>query len=104
MWRRFERRLGFAREELRLAALVAGVDVPMLIVHDVDDRDVPWEEGQALARAAANARFVGTRGLGHRQILRAPEVVEKVRRFIVETDSAIEPEVEGALALAGRSS
>lgn len=106
MWRLFERRLGFARSELALAALVAGAEVPMLIVHDLDDRDVPWEEGRALAKAAANARFVGTRGLGHRQLLRSPQVVERVCSFIRagEADSAIEPAVEGALALAGRSS
>ncbi len=56
--------------------------IPALLIHDEDDHDVPWREGETLARAWPGAEFVRTRGLGHRRVLRDPEVVAWVIRFI----------------------
>jgi pimeloyl-ACP methyl ester carboxylesterase len=56
--------------------------LPALIIHDRDDRDVPWQEGEAVARAWPHARFLRTEGLGHRRILRDPEVIDRVLRFL----------------------
>jgi len=58
------------------------LDVPGLVIHDQDDRDVPIEEGIAVARAWPGAQFVRTTGLGHRRILRDPAVVARVTAFI----------------------
>jgi pimeloyl-ACP methyl ester carboxylesterase len=58
------------------------IGLPALIIHDRDDRDVPWQEGEAVARAWPNARFLRTEGLGHRRILRDPEVIDRVVRFL----------------------
>jgi pimeloyl-ACP methyl ester carboxylesterase len=62
--------------------LARQLDVPGLIVHDQDDIDMPWQEGEAVARAWPGAQFVRTAGLGHRRILRDPEVLARVTAFI----------------------
>src|SRR3989344_1680886 len=62
--------------------LARQLDVPGLVIHDQDDRDVPIEEGIAVAQAWPGAQFVRTTGLGHRRILRDPEVIARVAAFI----------------------
>jgi pimeloyl-ACP methyl ester carboxylesterase len=49
--------------------------VPALIVHDLDDTEVPYRGGQLLAHTWPGARLVTTVGLGHRRILRDPRVI-----------------------------
>ena len=58
------------------------LDMPGLVIHDQDDRDVPIEEGMAVAQAWPGAQFVRTTGLGHRRILRDPDVIARVTAFI----------------------
>ena len=55
---------------------------PLLIVHDREDRETYWSEGNALAQAWPNARLITTEGLGHRKILREPALIEEATRFI----------------------
>jgi pimeloyl-ACP methyl ester carboxylesterase len=62
--------------------LVRRLDVPGLVIHDQDDRDAPIEGGIAVARAWPGAQFVRTTGLGHRRILRDPDVIARVTAFI----------------------
>jgi pimeloyl-ACP methyl ester carboxylesterase len=62
--------------------IARGLDIPALLVHDQEDRDVPWQEGATLARAWPNATSVQTQGLGHRRILRDPDVVARVVAFM----------------------
>ena len=57
--------------------------IPALIIHDRDDRTIPWEEGEAVAKAWPNARLVLTKGLGHRRILADSEVVRKTVDFMM---------------------
>jgi pimeloyl-ACP methyl ester carboxylesterase len=63
-------------------ALARQVDLPGLVIHDEDDGDVPWQDGEAVACAWHGAQFVRTVGLGHRRILRDPEVIAQVTTFI----------------------
>lgn len=49
--------------------------VPTLVIHDLDDADVPVAEGRSLVRHWPHARLMETRGLGHRLILRDREVI-----------------------------
>ena len=57
---------------------------PLLVVHDRDDREVPWEDGAAIAAAWPRARRLDTEGLGHQRILRDPAVTQAVADFIAE--------------------
>ena len=67
----------------RLSAqhMLTGLGIPALIIHDRDDAEVPWEDGQAVAQAA-NAELVITEGLGHRRILRDKDVIRRTLDFI----------------------
>ncbi len=58
--------------------------VPALLLHCQDDQDIPAHEGARLHNLWPNSRFVQTEGLGHRRILRDPEVVRQVVEFVTE--------------------
>jgi len=82
-YRRLEARFGADLwERFSPAALARLLDLPGLVVHDQDDTDVPWQEGAAVAQAWPGAQFIRTAGLGHRRILRDPEVIARVTAFI----------------------
>ncbi len=78
-----ERRFGptiWARFSARVAA--RRLTVPALILHDLEDDEVAYREGQLLSHAWPGARLVTTAGLGHRRILRDERVVaETVELF-----------------------
>lgn len=82
MQERFERRLGHRWDEFELPQSVRHVRAKALVVHDAGDREVTPASGLALARAWPGARFLRTDGLGHRAILRDPQVVADVVDFI----------------------
>jgi pimeloyl-ACP methyl ester carboxylesterase len=50
---------------------VKQLTMPALVIHDKDDKEVPWTEGQAVASAWPGAELVLTHSLGHRRILNA---------------------------------
>jgi hypothetical protein len=53
-----------------------------LIVHDFDDPEVPWGDGELYARHWRNARLLTTQGLGHNRVLDEPDVIEAVLAFM----------------------
>ena len=56
--------------------------VPTLILHDKKDREIPWENGKAIAAQWPWATFVTTQNLGHRRILINGEVIHQVTEFV----------------------
>jgi pimeloyl-ACP methyl ester carboxylesterase len=75
MQQRIERALGHRWDEFELPQSVRHVRAQALVVHDAGDREVSPSSGLALARAWPGAKFLRTEGLGHRAILRDPDVV-----------------------------
>lgn len=63
---------------------VKNLNTKALIIHDENDEDVPWQSGQAIADAYKSAKFIRTRGLGHRRIIRDPDVVNATIEFITQ--------------------
>ena len=63
-------------------------EVPALIIHDHDDRDVSWHEGEAIANAWPHARFLRTEGLGHRRVLRDGGVIARSVEFLGPASAA----------------
>jgi pimeloyl-ACP methyl ester carboxylesterase len=82
--RRLERRAGVVVDELDFPAMAAGLHTPALVIHDGGDREVALEDGAAIAEAWPGARLLTTSGLGHRRILRDPEVIAETRSFVVD--------------------
>ena len=84
MQQRFERRFGHRWEEFELPQSVARVNAQALVIHDANDREVSAASGLALARAWPAAKFLRTRGLGHRQVLRDATVVGDAVDFLAD--------------------
>jgi len=61
---------------------VRDLTLPGLIIHDEEDREVPFSQGERLAKTWPAARLLPTRGLGHRRILRDPTVISEVVDFL----------------------
>lgn len=55
---------------------------PTLVVHDRDDKEVPYAEAEDLVAAWPAADLMTTEDLGHRRILRDPKVVERMAAFV----------------------
>lgn len=87
MQRAIEAWAGVALADLDPRPLAAGIEAPLLIVHDRDDREVPHAAGEALAAAWRGARLLTTTGLGHHRVLRDPEVGEEILRFLAPLQS-----------------
>ncbi len=84
MRRSVEGRLGVAMADLRGGLLAPDMKTPLLVIHDEDDNEVPWQDGKTYAEAWPGARLLTTRGLGHRRILREAEVLASVAAFFNE--------------------
>jgi pimeloyl-ACP methyl ester carboxylesterase len=77
MLRRVQQRLGGAWVELEVRNLVRALDVPMLLLQDPEDTEVPWAHGEAIAAAWPGARLEAVPGLGHSRLLRDPAVIAR---------------------------
>jgi pimeloyl-ACP methyl ester carboxylesterase len=78
----FERQTSFRWQDLVVPALTPAPRVPLLVVHDRSDREVPWHDGAAIAAAWPDAALVTTERLGHRRLLRDSGVVARVVDFL----------------------
>jgi pimeloyl-ACP methyl ester carboxylesterase len=78
---KFEAEYGFDSSELRVRPPAHAPATPALVVHDRDDREVPYASADRIVRAWPAATLVTTTGLGHQRLLRDPEVVRKVVAF-----------------------
>lgn len=77
-----ERRLGIGFAELAVPAIAARQQARLLVVHDTEDRETPFAGGAAIARAWPGGELMSTRGLGHRRLLVASVVIERVVAFV----------------------
>ncbi len=78
----FERRVRRAWEAVEGPALASRLATPLLVVHDEQDREVPHAEAVETAQAQPGAQLLTTTGLGHRRILKDPQVIREVVRFM----------------------
>ncbi len=62
--------------------VVKEIDVPILVIHDKDDRDVPVECAVNIHKHLKKGQLIITEELGHRRILRNDEVTQKIVSFI----------------------
>ena len=95
--RRLEDRFGGGFEHYDVRTDCAAMKIPLLVVHDRLDAEVPWEQGEAIALAWPGAEMVATEGLGHGRILRDPAVVARVSAFVA-THLGARPRADEGLA------
>jgi pimeloyl-ACP methyl ester carboxylesterase len=82
--RRLRARFGVPIEDVRAERLASTMRGPLLVVHDENDREVPFACGEAIARAWPGAELVRTSGLGHQRILRDPATVRTIVQFVAQ--------------------
>ena len=56
--------------------------MPFLVIHDKGDKEVPYGQGEGYANSLPNVKFVTTTGLGHRRILKDPDIINMLVDFI----------------------
>ena len=84
MRRNLESRLRMRWEDIHIPTLARELRAAALVIHDREDPDVPFFHAEQIAGAWPGARLVPTAGLGHRAILRDPEVVRTTVAFLRE--------------------
>lgn len=82
MQAQIERRFGIRWSDFEVEATAPKLTQPVLIVHDVDDRDNPFRDGERYAQHWPGARLVASHGLGHHGALRDSAVIHEVAAFI----------------------
>ncbi|AKC88439.1 hydrolase [Pseudoxanthomonas suwonensis] len=82
MFEGFERQIGLPVDSFSAHLHAPRLGAPALVVHDLEDDDVPWEEGERYARLWPGARLLTTTGLGHHRIAGEPRVIEVALRFL----------------------
>jgi pimeloyl-ACP methyl ester carboxylesterase len=82
MRRRIEARVGRPLSAFDVTELAPALRAPLLVIHDRGDAEISWQHGRVIARAWRGAALLLTDGLGHRRILRDPDVVAAAVAFL----------------------
>jgi pimeloyl-ACP methyl ester carboxylesterase len=74
----------FDWNEFDICRIMATLEAPVMVVHDRHDVEIPYENAVALTRSGTPGRvhLLTTEGLGHRRIVRDPEVLKQICDFI----------------------
>lgn len=79
-----EKRVGLSVDEMDVTQIAEQMDIPALIIHALNDVEIPYAEGEKVADAWPNARLIAFSDLGHRKILWDPASVSAAVAFIEE--------------------
>lgn len=80
---RMARHVGVPATELHIGEIARTLELPALVLHDPEDREVPVEDGRAIAASWRDAELVEVADVGHRRILREPGVHERIAEFLL---------------------
>lgn len=86
-----EERFGVRWAELEIARIAPRLVAKALLIHDRDDRVVPWVQGRVFAQHWPGARLLRTAGLGHTRILRDENVLRAVADFVAGRSEVASP-------------
>lgn len=78
----YDKEFGVDLETFSSYQVAKHIDIPVLIIHDQDDKDVPVSCAHEIYKNLKNGTLLITNGLGHRKILGHSEVLENIRNFI----------------------
>ena len=71
-------------DSLSIPDMLAHLKIPMLLVHDRDDHEIPFEHALKIHQTLRHAELIATQGLGHRRILKDAAVIDQITRFAHE--------------------
>ena len=78
----FETKYGEAMDNYSAYKAASTLEIPILVIHDKNDLEVPVEAGMHIYQHVKNGDLMLTEGLGHRKILGDAHVIQKVIEFI----------------------
>jgi pimeloyl-ACP methyl ester carboxylesterase len=78
-------------EHLEVPRVAPRLSAQALVIHDRDDRMMPWTHGATVARHWPGARLMSTDGLGHRRILADEGVTRAAADFIAGRSAVASP-------------
>jgi len=81
-------RLGVSFEDIDATSVGSLALPPTLVIHDRRDREVPFADGEAIARAWPTVTLHPTEDLGHRRILTDAAVIADAVAFLSHRDGA----------------
>jgi pimeloyl-ACP methyl ester carboxylesterase len=88
--RYIERRFGSSVwEDFAADRIAREMDLPALVIHDANDDQVAFADGEHFASCWPGARFVGTEGLGHIKLLGDERVIDEIARFLVKEPALV---------------
>jgi pimeloyl-ACP methyl ester carboxylesterase len=79
----FESQYKFEMESLSAYIAAKDVHIPILVIHDNQDYDVPVHAAHAIAENLSNHELIITNELGHRKILGDKAVIQRIISFIL---------------------
>lgn len=79
----FEKKYQFDMESFSGYVAAKEVKVPVLVIHDNDDEDIPVSEAHHLAENLSHKEILITNNLGHRKILGDSTVINKIIEFLL---------------------
>lgn len=78
----FENKLGKTMNSYSAYIAAKEVSIPILVIHDENDDDVPVTAGQHIHQHLKNGQIMITKELGHRKILGDSNVIQRIVEFI----------------------
>lgn len=79
----FEKKYQFEMESFSAYVAAKEVKIPILVIHDNDDEDIPVSEAHHIIENLTDKEFLITNNLGHRKILGDATVINKVVEFLL---------------------
>lgn len=79
---RIERRVGYVFRSMNGDHLLPPLDIPLLVVHDKEDRQVSFNDAERIVQRAPVATLHATEGQGHGRILQSDDVVVRIVEFL----------------------
>lgn len=73
-------------EELEITDMVKSVTIPILLVHDTEDKETPYSHALAIEKNGPTCQLFTTHGLGHRRILRDHGCIAKSVEFCAHAE------------------
>lgn len=78
----FEKKIGETMDSYSAYIVAREVEIPVLIIHDNDDADVPVKAAHHIHENLKDSELMITNGLGHRKILGDAKVIKKIVTFL----------------------
>lgn len=78
----FEDKFGETMESFSAYVSAKEITIPVLVIHDKDDEDIPVKAGIHIHKFLKNGQLMITKGLGHRKILGDEKVIQATVEFI----------------------